>query len=96
VPHRHARRRSRAVRGIGGGFCYEGDGKFDWQRDFFDFGHITARCQKHITAGKTIESMLKRLKNAGRNRSRRREPALQVPDRPDPSATAVADSLLVT
>jgi hypothetical protein len=43
-----------------------------------------------------IESMLKRLKNAGRNRSRRREPALQVSDRPDPSATAVADSSLVT
>jgi hypothetical protein len=96
VPQRHARQRSRVVHGIGGGFCYEGDGKLDWQCGFFDFGHITVRCQKHITAGKMIEAMLKRLKNAGRNRSRRREPAPQVPDRPDPSATAVADSSLVT
>jgi hypothetical protein len=96
VLHRHARQRSRAVRGIGGGFCYAANGKFGWHSDFFDFGHITARGQKHIKAGTMTESMLKRLKNARRNRSRRREPALQVPDRPDPSATVVADSSFVT
>jgi hypothetical protein len=53
------------IHGIGGSwFRYAGNGKFDWQRDFFDFGHIAARYQKLIKAGKLSDAMLKRLEHA--------------------------------
>jgi hypothetical protein len=53
------------IHGIGGSwFRYAGNGKFDWQRDFFDFGHIAARYKKLIKAGKLSDAMLKRLEHA--------------------------------
>ena len=48
----------------GSWFRYAGNGKFDWQRDFFDFGHIAARYKKLIKAGKLSDAMLKRLEHA--------------------------------
>ena len=53
------------IHGIGGSwFRYAGNGKFDWQRDFFDFGHIAARYKKPIKAAELSDAMLKRLAHA--------------------------------
>jgi hypothetical protein len=48
--------------GIGGSwFRYAGNGKWDWQRDFFDFGHVSALYMNLIKAGKLSEGMQKRI-----------------------------------
>ena len=50
------------VYGIGGSwFRYAGNGKFSWQRDFFDFGHVSALYMDLIKAGKLSEGMQKRI-----------------------------------
>lgn len=50
------------VYGIGGSwFRYAGNGKFDWQRDFFDFGHVSALFMELIKAGRLSEGMQKRI-----------------------------------
>lgn len=46
------------VHGLGGSwFRYAGDGKFDWQRDFFDFGHVSATYMELIKAGRLSPGM---------------------------------------
>ena len=51
------------VYGIGGSwFRYAGGGKWNWQRDFFDFGHVTSHYMDLIKAGKLSEGMQKRIK----------------------------------
>ena len=50
------------IYGIGGSwFRYAGNGKFDWQRDFFDFGHVSALYMDLIKAGKLSQGMQKRI-----------------------------------
>ena len=50
------------VYGIGGSwFRYAGDGKWNWQRDFFDFGHVSALYMELIKAGKLSPGMQKRI-----------------------------------
>ncbi|AKN16073.1 hypothetical protein MHAE_19391 [Mycobacterium haemophilum DSM 44634] len=50
------------VHGIGGSwFRYAGDGKWNWQRDFFDFGQVSALYLTLIQAGKLSASMQKRI-----------------------------------
>ncbi|HZA08797.1 nuclear transport factor 2 family protein [Mycobacterium sp.] len=48
--------------GIGGSwFRYAGDGKWNWQRDFFDFGHVQTLYLDLIKAGKLSAGMQKRI-----------------------------------
>jgi hypothetical protein len=48
--------------GIGGSwFRYAGNGKFSWQRDFFDFGHSAALYGQLIKAGTLSEGMRERI-----------------------------------
>jgi hypothetical protein len=50
------------VYGIGGSwFRYAGGGKWNWQRDFFDFGHVSALYMDLIKAGKLSAGMQKRI-----------------------------------
>jgi hypothetical protein len=50
------------VYGIGGSwFRYAGAGKWSWQRDFFDFGHVSALYMDLIKAGKLSAGMQKRI-----------------------------------
>jgi hypothetical protein len=50
------------VYGIGGSwFRYAGGGKWNWQRDFFDFGHVSALYMDLIKAGKLSPGMQKRI-----------------------------------
>jgi hypothetical protein len=50
------------VYGIGGSwFRLNADGKIEWQRDFFDFGHVSALYMDLIKAGKLSEGMQKRI-----------------------------------
>lgn len=50
------------IYGIGGSwFRYGGDGKWNWQRDFFDFGHVSALYLDLIKAGKLSAGMQKRI-----------------------------------
>jgi hypothetical protein len=50
------------VYGIGGSwFRYAGDGKWSWQRDFFDFGHVQTLYLDLIKAGKLSAGMQKRI-----------------------------------
>ena len=50
------------VYGIGGSwFRYAGGGKWSWQRDFFDFGHVSTLYMDLIKAGKLSEGMQKRI-----------------------------------
>ncbi|BBX76085.1 nuclear transport factor 2 family protein [Mycobacterium shinjukuense] len=50
------------VYGIGGSwFRYAGGGKWSWQRDFFDFGHVSALYQELIKAGKLSAGMRNRI-----------------------------------
>ena len=50
------------IYGIGGSwFRYAGNGKIDWQRDFFDFGHVSALYMDLIKAGKLSHGMQKRI-----------------------------------
>jgi hypothetical protein len=53
------------IYGIGGSwFRYAGDGKWNWQRDFFDFGHVSALYMELIKAGKLSEGMQKRIERS--------------------------------
>jgi hypothetical protein len=50
------------VYGIGGSwFRYAGNGKWNWQRDFFDFGHVSALYLDLIKTGKLSAGMQKRI-----------------------------------
>ncbi|MGH3555452.1 MAG: nuclear transport factor 2 family protein [Mycobacterium sp.] len=50
------------VYGIGGSwFRYAGGGKWNWQRDFFDFGHVSALYMDMIKAGTLSSGMQKRI-----------------------------------
>lgn len=50
------------IYGIGGSwFRYAGNGKFNWQRDFFDFGHVSSLYMDLIKAGKLSKGMQKRI-----------------------------------
>jgi ketosteroid isomerase-like protein len=50
------------VYGIGGSwFRLDADGKIEWQRDFFDFGHVRALYKELINAGKLSQGMQKRI-----------------------------------
>lgn len=52
----------REVYGIGGSwFRFDADGKIEWQRDFFDFGHVSALYLDLIKAGKLSKGMQKRI-----------------------------------
>jgi hypothetical protein len=55
----------REVYGIGGSWFrlteVDGAAKIEWQRDFFDFGHVSALYMDLINAGKLSESMQKRI-----------------------------------
>ena len=53
------------IYGIGGSwFRYAGDGKWNWQRDFFDFGHVSALYMELIKAGKLSEGMQRRIQRS--------------------------------
>lgn len=53
---------SSEIYGIGGSwFRYAGSGKFNWQRDFFDFGHVSSLYMDLIKAGKLSKGMQKRI-----------------------------------
>ncbi|HEU4361669.1 MAG TPA: nuclear transport factor 2 family protein [Mycobacterium sp.] len=53
------------IYGIGGSwFRYAGDGKWNWQRDFFDFGHVSALYMDLIKAGKLSAGMQKRIERS--------------------------------
>jgi hypothetical protein len=50
------------VYGIGGSwFRLDNDIKIEWQRDFFDFGHVSALYMDLIKAGKLSQGMQKRI-----------------------------------
>jgi hypothetical protein len=50
------------VYGIGGSwFRLNAEAKIEWQRDFFDFGHVSALYMDLIKAGKLSEGMQKRI-----------------------------------
>jgi hypothetical protein len=50
------------VYGIGGSwFRYAGGGKWNWQRDFFDFAHVSTLYMDLIKAGKLSAGMQKRI-----------------------------------
>ena len=53
------------VYGIGGSWFrlaeVDGAGKIEWQRDFFDFGHVSALYMDLIKAGKLSQGMQKRI-----------------------------------
>ncbi len=50
------------VAGIGGSwFRYAGDGRWEWQRDFFDMGNATALFIEMIKAGTLSEGMTRRM-----------------------------------
>ena len=50
------------VYGIGGSwFRLDANGKIEWQRDFFDFGHVSALYMDLIKAGKLSAGMQKRI-----------------------------------
>ncbi|MFD6197061.1 nuclear transport factor 2 family protein [Mycobacteriaceae bacterium NPDC060252] len=50
------------IYGIGGSwFRYAGNGQWNWQRDFFDFGHVSALYMDLIKAGRLSEGMQKRI-----------------------------------
>ena len=50
------------IYGIGGSwFRLDANGKIEWQRDFFDFGHVSALYMDLIKAGKLSAGMQKRI-----------------------------------
>ncbi|WP_343710617.1 nuclear transport factor 2 family protein [Mycobacterium sp.] len=52
----------REVHGIGGSwFRYAGSGKWNWQRDFFDYGHVSALYLELIKAGKLSAGLQQRI-----------------------------------
>jgi hypothetical protein len=58
------------VYGIGGSwFGYAGDGKWSWQRDFFDFGHVVDLYSRLLKSGNVSQAFTERIaKNALRQR----------------------------
>ncbi|MFB8008177.1 nuclear transport factor 2 family protein [Nocardia sp. NPDC056000] len=51
--------------GIGGSwFRYAGDGQWSWQRDFFDFGNVTALFVEMISGGMLSSGMQKRIERS--------------------------------
>jgi len=53
------------VAGIGGSwFRYAGDGRWGWQRDFFDMGNATALFIEMIKAGTLSEGMTRRMQRS--------------------------------
>jgi hypothetical protein len=53
------------VYGIGGSwFRLNADAKIEWQRDFFDFGHVQTMYMKLIKAGKLSKGMQKRIERS--------------------------------
>ena len=53
------------IYGIGGSwFRLNADGKISWQRDFFDFGHVSALYMELIKAGKLSQGMQKRIERS--------------------------------
>lgn len=53
------------VYGIGGSwFRYAGDFQWEWQRDFFDFGHVSELFMKMITSDSLSEGMKGRIDKA--------------------------------
>ncbi|MGV0626535.1 nuclear transport factor 2 family protein [Mycolicibacter minnesotensis] len=53
------------IHGIGGSwFRYAGDGKFSWQRDFFDFGHVSALYMELMKTGKLSKGMQQRIERS--------------------------------
>ena len=58
------------IYGLGGSwFGYAGDGKWAWQRDFFDFGHVTDLYLSLLKSGNVSQDFTDRLaKNAGGQR----------------------------
>ncbi|OMC29600.1 hypothetical protein A5740_17790 [Mycobacterium sp. GA-1841] len=59
----------REVYGLGGSwFRYGGNGKWSWQRDFFDFGHVAKLYFELLSSGNVTEAFTARLaKNAAGN-----------------------------
>ena len=53
------------IYGIGGSwFRLNADGKIEWQRDFFDFGHVQKLYLDLMKAGKLSEGMQKRIERS--------------------------------
>lgn len=53
------------IYGIGGSwFRLNADGKIEWQRDFFDFGHVQKLYLDLMQAGKLSEGMQKRIERS--------------------------------
>jgi hypothetical protein len=53
------------IYGIGGSwFRLNADGKIEWQRDFFDFGHVQKLYMDLMTAGKLSTGMQKRIERS--------------------------------
>lgn len=58
---------SYAVDGIGGSwFRYGGDYLWSWQRDFFDFGNVSALFMEMITANALTPGMMARIERSGK------------------------------
>jgi len=58
-----------SVNGIGGSwFRYGGDFMWEWQRDFFDFGNVTALFMEMITDGALSDGMNMRIQRATKGR----------------------------
>ncbi|MBH0780213.1 nuclear transport factor 2 family protein [Nocardia bovistercoris] len=54
------------VDGIGGSwFRYGGNFQWSWQRDFFDFGNVSALFMEMITANALTPGMMKRIERSG-------------------------------
>lgn len=52
------------IYGIGGWFRLNADAKIEWQRDFFDFGHVQALYLDLMKAGKLSPGMQKRIERS--------------------------------
>jgi hypothetical protein len=53
------------IYGIGGSwFRLDGDLKIEWQRDFFDFGHVQKMFMKLIESGDLTATMQKRIERS--------------------------------
>ena len=56
---------SQEIYGIGGSwFRLDGDGLIEWQRDFFDFGHVQRLYMELIKAGKLSQGMQERIQRS--------------------------------
>jgi hypothetical protein len=53
------------VAGIGGSwFRYAGEGRWSWQRDWFDFGNAASLFMEMLSAGTLSEGMAKRVERS--------------------------------